>query len=108
MAQTIYDKIWNSHLVDDDGSSSLIYVDRQLIHEVTSPQAFEGLRINNRKVRRPEAHLAVADHNVPTVVSDRKQGTSGIKDQTSKIQVEKLEKNCQARSRTNRHFILFH
>ena len=94
-AQTLYDKIWEQHLINENQGNSLIYVDRQLIHEVTSPQAFEGLRINNRKVRRPEAHLAVADHNVPTVVSDRKQGTQGIKDQTSKIQVEKLEKNCQ-------------
>jgi len=94
-AQTLYDKIWEQHLINENLGNSLIYVDRQLIHEVTSPQAFEGLRINNRKVRRPEAHLAVADHNVPTVVSDRKQGTSGIKDPTSKIQVEKLEKNCQ-------------
>ncbi|OFW80908.1 MAG: 3-isopropylmalate dehydratase large subunit [Alphaproteobacteria bacterium RIFCSPLOWO2_01_FULL_40_26] len=95
MTRTLYDKIWESHLVDDDGSSSLIYVDRQLIHEVTSPQAFEGLRIKNRKPRRPEAHLAVADHNVPTTTSNRGHGTSGIKDQTSRIQVETLEANCR-------------
>jgi len=95
MAQTLYDKIWQSHLVDEDGSSSLIYVDRQLIHEVTSPQAFEGLRINNRKPRRVEAHLAVADHNVPTTTADRGHGTLGIKDQTSRTQVETLEKNCK-------------
>jgi homoaconitase/3-isopropylmalate dehydratase large subunit len=69
--KTLYDKIWNSHLVDNDGSSQIIYVDRQLIHEVTSPQAFEGLRIAGRKPRRPEAHLAVADHNVPTTTADR-------------------------------------
>lgn len=92
--QTLYDKIWNIHLVEDTDNSSLIYIDRQLIHEVTSPQAFEGLRINNRKPRRPEAHLAVADHNVPTTNSDRGQGTSGIKDKTSRIQVETLEQNC--------------
>jgi 3-isopropylmalate/(R)-2-methylmalate dehydratase large subunit len=95
MAKTLYDKIWDSHLVYDDGSSAAIYVDRQLIHEVTSPQAFEGLRIANRKPRRPEAHLAVADHNVPTTTADRGHGTSGIKDQTSRTQVETLEKNCR-------------
>jgi 3-isopropylmalate/(R)-2-methylmalate dehydratase large subunit len=95
MKQTLYDKIWQSHLVDEDNSSALIYVDRQLIHEVTSPQAFEGLRINKRKPRRVEAHLAVADHNVPTVNSDRGNGTSGIKDKTSRTQVETLEKNCR-------------
>jgi 3-isopropylmalate/(R)-2-methylmalate dehydratase large subunit len=94
MSKTLYDKIWQSHLVDQNDSSSLIYVDRQLIHEVTSPQAFEGLRINNRKVRRTEAHLAVADHNVPTTSTDRGNGTKGIKDETSRIQVETLEKNC--------------
>jgi 3-isopropylmalate/(R)-2-methylmalate dehydratase large subunit len=95
MARTLYDKIWDSHLVYDDGSSSAIYVDRQLIHEVTSPQAFEGLRMKNRKPRRPEAHLAVADHNVPTTTADRHNGTKGIKDKTSRIQVETLEKNCR-------------
>ncbi len=95
MAKTLYDKIWDSHLVYDDGSSSAIYVDRQLIHEVTSPQAFEGLRMQNRKPRRPEAHLAVADHNVPTTTADRGHGTKGIKDETSRIQVETLEKNCR-------------
>ena len=95
MAKTIYDKIWESHLIDNDGSSSLLYVDKQLIHEVTSPQAFEGLRIANRKPRRVEAHLAVADHNVPTTHADRGHGTSGIKDKTSRIQVETLEANCK-------------
>jgi len=95
MKKTLYDKIWDNHLVDDDGSSALIYVDRQLIHEVTSPQAFEGLRITGRKPRNPAAHLAVADHNVPTTTADRGHGTSGIKDKTSRIQVETLEKNCR-------------
>lgn len=95
MTKTLYDKIWESHLVSSDESSCLIYVDRQLIHEVTSPQAFEGLRMANRKPRRPEAHLAVADHNVPTTTADRGHGTSGIKDKTSRIQVETLEKNCR-------------
>jgi 3-isopropylmalate/(R)-2-methylmalate dehydratase large subunit len=94
-AKTLYDKIWDSHLIADDEESQLIYVDRQLIHEVTSPQAFEGLRMSGRKPRNPKAHLAVADHNVPTINADRGHGTSGIKDQTSKIQVETLEANCK-------------
>ena len=64
--QTLYSKIWHQHLIRDEGNNSLIYVDRQLIHEVTSPQAFEGLRFAGRKVRNPKNHLAVADHNVPT------------------------------------------
>ena len=84
MAKTLYDKIWESHLVhqQSDGTS-LIYVDRHLVHEVTSPQAFEGLRIQKRNVRRPELTLAVPDHNVPT--TDR---SKGINDQESKIQVD--------------------
>jgi len=91
MPQTIYDKIWNEHLVhqQEDGTS-LLFVDRHLIHEVTSPQAFEGLRNSNRKVRQPKLALAVADHNVPT--TDR---TKGISDQESKIQVDTLDKNCK-------------
>ncbi len=88
--KTLFDKIWDSHLVDrqDDGTC-LIYIDRHLVHEVTSPQAFEGLRLAGRKVRRPEATLAVADHNVPT--TDRSQG---IADEESRIQVETLSRNC--------------
>ena len=91
MPQTLYDKIWNEHLVhkQEDGTS-LLFVDRHLIHEVTSPQAFEGLRNFNRKVRQPKLTLAVADHNVPT--TDR---SKGIDDEDSKIQVDTLEKNCQ-------------
>ncbi len=91
MPKTLYDKIWNDHLVhtQDDGTS-LLYVDRHLVHEVTSPQAFEGLRNSNRKVRQPNLTLAVADHNVPT--SDR---SKGISDEESKLQVETLEKNCK-------------
>ena len=88
--QTLFDKIWNAHLVrQDEGGSSLIYIDRHLVHEVTSPQAFEGLRQSNRQVVRPERTLAVADHNVPT--SDR---SGGITDTQSRIQVEALEKNA--------------
>ncbi len=90
MSKTLYDKIWDDHLVhtQDDGTS-LLYVDRHLVHEVTSPQAFEGLRNSYRKVRQPNLTLAVADHNVPT--SDR---SKGISDEESKLQVETLEKNC--------------
>ena len=89
--QTLFDKIWLNHLVDiqDDGTS-LIYIDRHLVHEVTSPQAFEGLRNSNRKVRRPKSTFAVADHNVPT--TDRSKGIENLE---SRIQVETLEKNCK-------------
>ncbi len=90
MPQTIYDKIWNEHLVhEQEDGTSLLFVDRHLVHEVTSPQAFEGLRKSNRKVRQPKLTLAVADHNVPT--TDR---SKGILDQDSKVQVDTLEKNC--------------
>ena len=89
-ALTLYDKIWDSHLVHEQADgTALIYIDRHLVHEVTSPQAFDGLRLAKRRVRRPEAALAVADHNVPT--SDR---AGGIKDEESRIQVETLERNC--------------
>ena len=91
MPLTLYDKIWNEHLVyqQEDGTA-LLFVDRHLIHEVTSPQAFEGIRNSNRKVRQPKLTLAVADHNVPT--TDRSQG---ITDQDSKIQVDTLATNCK-------------
>ena len=91
MARTLYDKIFEDHVVDrqPDGTC-LIYIDRHLVHEVTSPQAFEGLRMANRKVRAPEKTLAVVDHNVPT--SDRR---FGIDDPESKIQVETLAKNAE-------------
>jgi len=91
MPKTLYDKIWNEHLVhEQDDGTSLLFVDRHLIHEVTSPQAFEGLRNSKRKVRQPNLTLAVADHNVPT--TDR---SKGISDEESKIQVETLEANCK-------------
>ena len=91
MPKTIYDKIWDDHLVhqQDDGTS-LLFVDRHLIHEVTSPQAFEGLRNANRKVRNPNLTLAVVDHNIPT--TDR---SKGIDDDDSRIQIETLDKNCK-------------
>ena len=89
--KTLFDKIWQNHLVDvQDDNTSLLYIDRHLVHEVTSPQAFEGLRQNNRKVRQPQNTFAVADHNVPT--SDRSQGIENVE---SRIQVETLEKNCK-------------
>jgi 3-isopropylmalate/(R)-2-methylmalate dehydratase large subunit len=88
--RTLFDKIWESHLAhrQEDGTC-LLYVDRHLVHEVTSPQAFEGLRMAGRKLRRPDATLAVADHNVPT--TDRSRG---IEEPESRTQVETLEKNC--------------
>ena len=88
--KTLFDKIWDAHLVNrDEDGTSLIYIDRHLVHEVTSPQAFEGLRNAGRSVRAPERTLAVADHNVPT--SDR---AKGIADAESRIQVETLESNA--------------
>src|SRR5579864_2975901 len=89
--RTLFDKIWDSHLVDQqpDGTC-LLYIDRHLVHEVTSPQAFEGLRLANRKVRRTDATIAVADHNVPT--TDR---SKGIEEPESRLQVETLEKNVK-------------
>ena len=91
MPESLYDKIWNEHLVhqQEDGTS-LLFVDRHLIHEVTSPQAFEGLRNSKRKVRQPKLTLAVADHNVPT--TDR---SKGILDVESKLQVDTLNSNCK-------------
>ena len=90
MAKTLFDKIWDSHLVNvqDDGTC-LIYIDRHLVHEVTSPQAFEGLRMAGRKVRKPELTLAVPDHNVST--TDR---SAVIEDDESRIQIETLQANC--------------
>ncbi len=91
MSKTLYDKIWQSHLINEQNDgTSLIYIDRHLVHEVTSPQAFEGLRLSNRKVNSPKRTLAVADHNVPTL--DRQLG---IKEEDSRIQVEELDKNVE-------------
>ncbi|WP_020650278.1 3-isopropylmalate dehydratase large subunit [Solimonas variicoloris] len=89
--RTLYDKIWDAHVVKDlGGGSALIYIDRHLVHEVTSPQAFDGLRLNHRQPWRLGANLAVADHNVPTT-PDRVQG---IKDPISRAQVDALDANC--------------
>jgi 3-isopropylmalate/(R)-2-methylmalate dehydratase large subunit len=89
--RTLFDKIWDAHLVDQqpDGTC-LLYIDRHLVHEVTSPQAFEGLRLAKRGVRRPDATIAVADHNVPT--TDRSRG---IEEAESRLQVETLERNVK-------------
>ncbi|RDE24464.1 3-isopropylmalate dehydratase large subunit [Motiliproteus coralliicola] len=93
--KTLYDKLWDDHLVrqQEDGSA-LIYIDRQLLHEVTSPQAFEGLRLAGRQPWRLDANLATPDHNVPTTVAERKIGVDGIEDPVSKIQVTTLDSNC--------------
>ena len=90
--QTLYDKLWHDHLVKDNADGmDLIYIDRQLLHEVTSPQAFEGLRLANRKPHRIDANLAVPDHNIPT--TDR---SMGITDPIAKLQVDTLDNNCAA------------
>ncbi len=90
IARTLYDKLWESHTVhvEEDGTT-LLYVDRHLVHEVTSPQAFEGMKLARRKPWRVSANLAVADHNVPT--TDR---SAGIADPVSRLQIDTLDKNC--------------
>lgn len=93
--KTLYDKLWDAHLVrqQEDGSC-LIYIDRQLLHEVTSPQAFEGLRLAGRQPWRLDTNLATPDHNVPTTSKERTVGVDGIEDPVSKIQVVTLDENC--------------
>ena len=91
MGKTLYDKLFDDHLVSEqEDGTCLLYIDRHLVHEVTSPQAFEGLRMNNRKVKHPEYTLAVADHNVPT--TDR---SKPIENEDSRIQYETIDKNCK-------------
>ena len=94
--KTLYDKLWDDHLVKqrDDGSC-LIYIDRHILHEVTSPQAFEGLDLAGRKPWRLDANIATPDHNVPTDKAERALGIAGIKDETSRIQVQTLDDNCK-------------
>ena len=90
--KTLYDKIWDAHLIEEsEDGTSLIYIDRHLVHEVTSPQAFEGLRMAGRKVRAPDKTIAVPDHNVPTT-PDREKG---IENEESRIQVEALDRNAR-------------
>ena len=94
MAKTLYDKLFDSHVVYEENGTALIYIDRHLVHEVTSPQAFEGLKLANRKVWRVNSILAVPDHNVPT--TDRRSGVVGIADPISRLQVQTLDENCTA------------
>lgn len=97
MAKTLYDKLWDAHVVSErDDGTALIYIDRQLLHEVTSPQAFEGLRIAGRKPWRLDTNIATPDHNVPTTKDERASGIEGISDQVSRIQVQTLDDNCNA------------
>ena len=92
---TLYDKLWESHLVKNlEDGTSLIYIDLHFLHEVTSPQAFEGLRLAGRKPWRAGANMATPDHNVPTTKDERSRGVEGIMDPTSKIQVKSLDSNC--------------
>lgn len=93
--KTLYDKLWNAHLVSErEDGTALIYIDRQLLHEVTSPQAFEGLRLAGRKPWRLDTNLATPDHNVSTDAGERADGVAGIKDEVSRIQVQTLDTNC--------------
>ena len=95
-ARTLYDKLWDTHVVrTDEHGTSLLYIDRQLVHEVTSPQAFEGLRLAGRKPWRVSANLATPDHNVPTNPDDRHGGVEAIHDPVSRLQVQTLDRNCQ-------------
>jgi 3-isopropylmalate/(R)-2-methylmalate dehydratase large subunit len=94
-AQTLYDKLWHSHLVSErEDGTALLYIDRHLLHEVTSPQAFEGLRLAGRKLWRVDANLATPDHNVPSDIAERSGGVAGIADPVSRIQVATLDDNC--------------
>ena len=94
--KTLYDKLWDAHVVENraDGTA-LLYIDRHLLHEVTSPQAFEGMKIAGRSAWRTAANLATPDHNVPTIKSERIAGIEGIVDPLSKLQVEILDVNCK-------------
>jgi 3-isopropylmalate/(R)-2-methylmalate dehydratase large subunit len=92
MAKTLYDKLFDSHVVREENGTALLYIDRHLVHEVTSPQAFEGLKMAGRKLWRINSVLAVPDHNVPT--TDRSSGVAGIADPISRLQVQTLDANC--------------
>src|SRR3989304_3960580 len=90
-AKTLFDKIWESHMVyEEPGKPTLLYIDLHLVHEVTSPQAFEGLRLSGRRVRHPELTVSTVDHNIPT--TDR---SLPISDAVSRAQIEALEANCR-------------
>ena len=95
VSKTLYDKLWDSHLVvERDDGSALLYIDRHILHEVTSPQAFEGLRVSGRKPWRLDTNIATPDHNISTDRSERESGVQGISDQISRIQVQTLDDNC--------------
>ncbi|MFQ3231102.1 MAG: 3-isopropylmalate/(R)-2-methylmalate dehydratase large subunit [Reinekea sp.] len=97
MAKTLYDKLWDAHIVTErEDGTALIYIDRQLLHEVTSPQAFEGLRLAGRQPWRLDTNLATPDHNVPTTSNERLSGIEGIADEISRIQVKTLGENCDS------------
>ena len=89
--KTLFEKVWEQHVVaEPKGEPTLLYIDLQLLHEVTSPQAFEGLRLAGRKVRRPDRSIATVDHNVPTTI----EGRLHIVDQIAATQIDTLRKNC--------------
>src|SRR4051795_6370002 len=90
--QTVFEKVWSKHIVREIlGEPALIYIDLHLVHEVTSPQAFEGLRINGRTVRRPERTFATIDHNIPTIAAER----NNVRDPIARQQIEVLRENCR-------------
>ena len=90
-SKTLFEKVWEQHVVvEPKGEPALLYIDLQLVHEVTSPQAFEGLRLTGRKVRRPDRTIATVDHNVPTTI----EGRLNIVDPVSAVQIATLRKNC--------------
>src|SRR5919107_3378542 len=89
--KTLYDKIWDAHVVDERDGEAILYIDLHLIHEVTTPQAFAGLRANRRGVRRPDRTLAVADHNVPT--EGQALGIEAVADEEARLQLQTLGKN---------------
>src|ERR1700709_840934 len=92
MGKTLAEKLWDSHVVHSaDGEPDLLYIDLHLVHEVTSPQAFDGLRLAGRRLRRPDRTLATADHNVPT---DGTPVAERLREETSRVQVQTLERNC--------------
>src|SRR5213082_2274805 len=89
--KTLYDKIWDAHVVAEQAGEAILYIDLHLIHEVTTPQAFAGLRAHHRKVRRPDRTLAVADHNIPTV--GQALGVAAVEDEEARLQLQMLERN---------------
>src|SRR5262245_66633522 len=91
--KTLYDKIWDAHVVAHEAGEAILYIDLHLIHEVTSPQAFAGLRAHGRKVRRPDRTLAVADHNVPT--EGQARGVAAVADDEARLQLQTLERNVK-------------